>query len=255
MSLQHAVAIVTGAGQGIGRDIALALAREGAHCALVARSADRLEETERLIADAGGRAVAVAADVSDEASVDRVFEETGRRLGPPGILVNNAGIAGPMAPIRETALDGWLETLAINLTGPWLTCRAAARVMSEHGGGRIINIGSISGKRPLANRSPYCASKMGLLGLTRSLAQELGPAGINVNCISPGPVKTARLELIAKGAGMTLDALLQHLQQGAPLGRIAEGSDIAALCVYLASDAARNITGQDFTVDGGLYMD
>ena len=126
--------------------------------------------------------------------------------------------------------------------------------MAQSGGGRIINIGSISGKRPLAQRTPYCASKMGLLGLTRSLAQELGPANINVNCISPGPVHTARLDLIADKAGMTIDDLLATLQKEVPIGRIPEGHDIAALCVYLASDAGRNITGQDFTVDGGLYM-
>ncbi|MGE0621242.1 MAG: SDR family NAD(P)-dependent oxidoreductase [Pseudomonadales bacterium] len=255
MSLQDTVAIVTGAGQGIGRDIAVALAREGARCALVARSAARLNETEAIIADAGGEAVAIPADVSDEIAVEALFEETLGRLGPPRVLVNNAGIAGPVAPLQQVPLAGWLETLAINLTGPFLTCRAAARAMSTHGGGRIINIGSISGKRPLANRAPYCASKMGLLGLTRSLAQELGPANINVNCISPGPVNTDRLELLAEKAGITLEVLLGSLREGSPLGRIAEGNDIAALCVYLASDAAKNITGQDFTVDGGLFMD
>jgi len=255
MSLNEAVAIVTGAGQGIGRDIAVALAREGARCALVARSADRLRETEAIIADAAGESVAIPANVADEAAVEALFEETLERLGPPLVLVNNAGIAGPVAPLQQVPLTGWLETLAINLTGPFLTCRTAARIMSEHGGGRIINIGSISGKRPLAKRVPYCASKMGLLGLTRSLALELGPANINVNCISPGPVNTDRLELLAEKAGITLEVLLASLVEGSPLGRIAEGSDIAALCVYLASDAARNITGQDFTVDGGLFMD
>jgi len=255
MLLKQKVAIVTGAGQGIGRDIAVALAREGARCVLVARSADRLAETERIIAGEGGAALAVPTDVGDESAVAALFDAARERFGPVNILVNNAGIAGPMAPIQDVTLEGWLETIAVNLTGPWLTCRAAATVMANQGGGRIINIGSISGKRPLAHRSPYCASKMGLVGLTRSLALELGPANINVNCVSPGPVRTARLELIAEKAGVTMDALLASLQQGAPLGRIAEGEDIAAMCVYLASESARNITGQDFTVDGGLYMD
>lgn len=255
MLLEDSVAIVTGAGQGIGRDIAVAMAREGARCVLVARSADKLKETEEVIKGLGGTALAVPADVSDERSVVSLFETAQKRFGPIGVLVNNAGIAGPVASIQNVSVDGWLETIAINLTGPWLTCRAAATVMADRGGGRIVNIGSISGKRPLAQRSPYCASKMGLLGLTRALALELGPANINVNCISPGPVRTARLELIAEKAGLTMDALMAGLQQGAPLGRIAEGSDIAALCVYLASASGRNITGQDFTVDGGVYMD
>lgn len=255
MQLANTVAIVTGAGQGIGRDIALALAREGAHCALAARSADRLLETERMIVDGGGQAIAVPADVSDEPDVQRLFATVQDRLGPVRILVNNAGIAGPIAPIGNVSLDDWLETLAVNLTGPWLTSRAAAGVMAEHGGGRIINIGSISGKRPLAQRSPYCASKMGLLGLTRSLAQELGPANVNVNCISPGPVQTDRLQVIADAAGMTLDELLDTLRKDIPIGRVPKGEDIATLCVFLASDAAQNITGQDYTVDGGLFMD
>jgi NAD(P)-dependent dehydrogenase (short-subunit alcohol dehydrogenase family) len=255
MLLEDKVAIVTGAGQGIGRDIAAALAREGARCVLVARSADKLRETEEVIRGLGGTALAVPVDVSDEAAVEGLFRTTAERLGGVDILVNNAGVAGPVAAIRDTSVAGWQETLAINLTGPWLLCREAARTMPDRGGGRIVNIGSISGKRPLAQRSPYCASKMGLLGLTRALALELGPANINVNCISPGPVHTARLELIAQSAGITMETLMAGLQQGSPLGRIAEGEDIAALVVYLASSAGRNITGQDFTVDGGVFMD
>lgn len=255
MLLNDRIAIVTGAGQGIGRDIAIALAREGARCVLVARSSNKLRETEEVISSLGGTASAVPVDVSDERSVDELFANVVERYGRVDILVNNAGIAGPVASIKDTTLEGWNETIAINLTGPWLLCRAAARVMPKWGGGRIVNIGSISGKRPLAQRSPYCASKMGLLGLTRTLALELGPANVNVNCISPGPVRTARLELIAEKAGITMDTLMAGLQQGAPLGRIAEGEDIAALAVYLASPAGRNITGQDFTVDAGVFMD
>jgi NAD(P)-dependent dehydrogenase (short-subunit alcohol dehydrogenase family) len=254
MKLLHQVAVITGASQGIGRDIALAMAREGASCVLAARHAGRLRETEDMIVGDGGAAFGVAVDVSCESGVRDLFAAAAERFAPVSVLVNNAGIAGPVAAIAQTDLSDWSETLAINLTGPWLTCRAAAATMAGNGGGRIINIGSISGKRPLAQRSPYCASKMGLLGLTRALALELGPSNINVNCISPGPVHTARLELIAEKAGMAFDELLQGLQQGAPLRRIAEGSDIAAMCVFLASEGARNITGQDFTVDGGVYM-
>jgi NAD(P)-dependent dehydrogenase (short-subunit alcohol dehydrogenase family) len=255
MQLANRTCVVTGAGQGIGREIALALAGEGARCALVGRRAAPLAEVQREIEQRGGKAVALAADVASEADVARVFAATAHELGPVNVLVNNAGIAGPIAPIGKIELSGWLETLAINLTGPWLCCRAAAEVMTAQGGGRIINIGSISGKRPLAQRTPYCASKMGLLGLTRSLALELGPAGVNVNCISPGAVKTARLELLAEQAKMPFPEFLKAVASSSALRRITEGADVAALCVFLASDAAHNITGQDFTVDAGTFMD
>jgi NAD(P)-dependent dehydrogenase (short-subunit alcohol dehydrogenase family) len=253
MLLADRVTVVTGAGQGIGRDIARAMAKEGARCVLVGRRAGPLEALERSIAADGGSALGIAADVSCEEAVRHVFAEAARRFGAVDVLVNNAGIAGPIADIGRIELKGWLETIAVNLTGPWLCCREAAAAM-KNGGGRIINIGSISGKRPLAQRSPYCASKMGLLGLTRALALELGPAGINVNCISPGAVLTARLELLAEQAKVPLPEFLKGVASISALKRVTEGTDIAALCVYLASDAARNITGQDFTVDAGTYM-
>lgn len=255
MLLADRVCVVTGAGQGIGREIALAMAREGARCALVGRRAAPLEEVQRAIEAKGGKAIAISADVAKEADVNRAFGEAAARLGPVDVLVNNAGIAGPIAEIGQIGLEGWLETLAINLTGPWLCCRAAALAMAPRGSGRIVNIGSISGKRPLAKRTPYCASKMGLLGLTRSLALELGPANVNVNCISPGAVLTARLELLAEQAKIPLQEFLKGVSSISALQRITEGRDIASLCVFLASDAARNITGQDFTVDAGTYMD
>jgi NAD(P)-dependent dehydrogenase (short-subunit alcohol dehydrogenase family) len=252
--LADRVGVVTGAGQGIGRDIAMALAGEGARCVLVGRRADPLIEVQRTIEAHGGSALAVAADVTSEADVGTVFRQAAERYGAVDILVNNAGIAGPISPIGQIQLDGWLETIATNLTGPWLCCRAAAIAMAGRGG-RIINIGSISGKRPLANRTPYCAAKMGLLGLTRSLALELGPANINVNCISPGAVLTARLELLAEGAKIPLQQFLKGVTSMSALQRITEGRDVAALCVFLASDAAHNITGQDYTVDAGTFMD
>jgi NAD(P)-dependent dehydrogenase (short-subunit alcohol dehydrogenase family) len=253
--LADRVSVVTGAGQGIGREIALAMAREGAQCALVGRRAGPVEEVQRAIEAKGGKAIAISADVAQEADVARVFGEAAARLGPVDVLVNNAGVAGPIAAIGQIELEGWLETLATNLTGPWLCCRAAALAMAPRGSGRIINIGSISGKRPLAQRTPYCASKMGLLGLTRSLALELGPANVNVNCISPGAVLTGRLELLAEKAKIPLQDFLKGVSAVSALQRVTEVRDVAALCVFLASDGARNITGQDFTVDAGTYMD
>ena len=143
----------------------------------------------------------------------------------------------------------------INVTGPWLLSRAVVPLMAAKREGRIINIGSITGKRPLPNRSPYCASKMALLGLTRSLALEVGPQNITVNCISPGAVNSPRLEMLAKNAGMPLEELLKRAAEGSALERVCQPSDVAALCVFLAGPGAANITGQDINVDAGTFMD
>jgi NAD(P)-dependent dehydrogenase (short-subunit alcohol dehydrogenase family) len=254
MQLQGQVAIVTGANQGIGKDIATAFAREGASVVLAARRLPELESVASAINADGGKAVAVQADVSKESDAAKLVETAVNHFGGLDVLVNNAGIAGPIAPITEIDAAAWRECIEINLTGPWLCSREAARVMKGKGG-RIINIGSITGKRPLVNRTPYGASKLGVVGLTRALALELGPEHINVNCISPGAVNTSRLALIAENAGMPLEELLKLAAQGSALGTVSEGSDVAALCVFLASDAARQITGQDINVDAGAYMD
>ncbi|MCP5025463.1 MAG: SDR family oxidoreductase [Actinomycetia bacterium] len=253
MRLRDQTAIVTGASQGIGLAISEAFAREGASVTMVARSAPRLDEAVSSVA-ALGSAVPCLADVSSEADVARVFETVLTASGRVDILVNNAGIAGPTAPIEDVGLAEWQECLDTNLTGVWLCCREAARHMKPQGSGRIINIGSISGKRPLPERTPYCATKMGLVGLTRTLAAELGPHDVNVNCVSPGAVNTARLALLAERASMSLEELLGRVSQGAALRRVTEPDEVADLCVFLASAAARNITGQDVTVDAGTHM-
>ncbi|MCP4225157.1 MAG: SDR family oxidoreductase [Actinomycetia bacterium] len=254
MQLRDQVAIVTGARQGIGLAISEAFAQEGATVVMVARDAERLQEAALGIGDLGAVS-ACPADVSDEADVARVFASTAAEHGRIDILVNNAGIAGPTAPIDEVDLADWRQCLETNLTGAWLCCREAARHMKPQRSGKIVNIGSISGKRPLPQRTPYCASKMGLVGLTRTLAAELGRYDINVNCISPGAVNTARLALLAERASMSLDEFLDRVSQGAALGRVTEADDVARLCTFLASSAARNVTGQDLTIDAGTHMD
>jgi NAD(P)-dependent dehydrogenase (short-subunit alcohol dehydrogenase family) len=222
---------------------------------LAARRKGALASVASAIEAEGGSAFGVPTDVADEEEVQRLFDTVGERWGRLDVLVNNAGIAGPVASIGEIDKAAWDETLAVNLTGPWLCCRAAGTMMMERGGGRIINIGSISGKRPLAQRTPYCASKMGLLGLTRALALELGPSNINVNCLSPGAVETPRLELLAEKAKTPFAEFLQLVAKGSALQRVTQPPDVASLVVYLASDEAHNITGQDFTIDAGTFMD
>jgi NAD(P)-dependent dehydrogenase (short-subunit alcohol dehydrogenase family) len=205
------------------------------------------------IADTGGKAIGVPCDSATEAGVAALFAEVDRRLGPVDVLVNNAGIAGPFASVWEQELSGWEETIRINLTGPFLCTRAAARRMMLRNAGSIINIGSMTGKKPLATRSPYAASKLGLVGLTRTCALELGAYNINVNCISPGAVQTYRLQELADKWGITLEQIVQGASAGAALKRISTPEDIAVLAAFLASVDARNITGIDITVDAGVW--
>lgn len=247
------VAIVTGGGTGIGRAITERFAREGAKVAISGRRAQLLDETCAAVKAAGGQALAVTADTATEEGVERLFAATSSTFGPVDVLVNNAAIAGAIGPIWELDLAGWEETLRVNLTGPWLCARAAARSMVSRRRGKIINIGSITGKRPLATRTPYATTKMGLVGLTRTLALELGPYDINVVLISPGAVETPRLNELAERWGTTVENLKQSMAANAALKRISSPEDIAAIATFLASEEAHNITGIDITVDAGVW--
>lgn len=183
--LKDRVAIVTGASSGIGWSIAMALAGEGAKVVLAARSADKLDELARQIEATGGTALAVPTDVTDEGQVEALFEACAARFGAPGLLVNNAGIADH-TPTADLSLARWQEVIAINLTSVFLCSRAALRVMAAAGGGRIVNVGSISAKVPRQNTAAYTASKFGLEGLTRSLALDGREHGIAVSMVHPG---------------------------------------------------------------------
>jgi NAD(P)-dependent dehydrogenase (short-subunit alcohol dehydrogenase family) len=228
------------------------MSADGASVAITGRTADRLVETQRLASDGIGRILPLAGDTSDESTVADAFDRCVEAFGRLDVLVNNAAIAGPISPIWETDLPGWTEALTTNLTGPWLCCRAAARVMIAQRNGRIVNIGSITGKRPLANRTPYATTKLGLVGLTKTLAVELGPYGITVNVVSPGAIATTRLDDLAQRQGRPLDDLLAEYSSLTTLGRIGVPEDVAEAVAFLASDRARNITGIDLSVDAGL---
>jgi NAD(P)-dependent dehydrogenase (short-subunit alcohol dehydrogenase family) len=255
--LANRVALITGAGRGIGRAIALAYAAEGAKVALTARSTGELDEVVGQIRAAGGAASAFPADLSDRAVPQKVVAKVQRALGPVEILVNNAGIGSSSNPRPVVEFDDafWDQTLAINLTAPYLLCKAVLPGMLERRWGRIITIASVNGKIGSLHGAAYAASKHGVLGLTRTLAIEVAGQGIAVNAICPGPVHTVmndrRIEYDAIRRGVPLKDLEASLT---PIGRRLEPEEIAPLAVYLASDAAAAVVGQAINVDGGVLM-
>jgi NAD(P)-dependent dehydrogenase (short-subunit alcohol dehydrogenase family) len=252
--LDEKVAIVTGGGTGIGREIALPLASCGASVVVAGRTRSTLAETVAMVEAAGGTAVATIADTSVERDVEALFARCTDEFARLDVLVNNAAIAGPVGPIWDLDREGWEQAIAVNLTGPWLCSRAAAKWMVAQRSGRIVNIGSLSGKRALANRTPYTTTKLGLVGLTRTLALELGPYGVTVNTVSPGAVATERLDLLAELQGRRVDDLIAEFSELTALGRLSKPADIAAAVTFLASDEAQSITGVDLTVDAGVWL-
>ncbi|QLG62938.1 SDR family NAD(P)-dependent oxidoreductase [Halorarum salinum] len=247
-------AFVTGASRGIGREIALAFAREGANVALAARS-DGIEGTADLI-DAPERTLPVRTDVTDESSVREAIDRTVAEFGGLDVLVNNAGIAGPTAPVDEVDRDDWDRTMAVNVTGAYLTTKHATPHLRGSERASVINLSSISGKRPLENRTPYVASKMAVVGLTRTLAFELGEDDVTVNAICPGATRGPRIDDVIEAQAEALgvgyeEAKRRVFTDDTALGTLVDASDVAAMATFLASEDARHVTAQDVNVDGG----
>jgi NAD(P)-dependent dehydrogenase (short-subunit alcohol dehydrogenase family) len=191
MSGDVRVALVTGASQGIGRSIASTMAEAGWVVVLASRNRSGLEETAARIGEAGKQAYVRLVDVADESSVDELARQLAKDGLLPHALINNSGVAGPSQPLWEIAPAQWEETFAVNVRGVYLACRAFLPAMIERGTGSIVNIGSVTGKNPLAHRTPYAASKAALIGLTRTLAVDVGPHGVRVNLVSPGVVSSS----------------------------------------------------------------
>lgn len=256
--LKEKVAVVTGSGRGIGRAIALAYAREGADLVLAARSLEALQETRAAVEALGRKALVVPTDIRHEENVRKLAKQALEHFGRVDILVNNSGIGGPTAPLWEIAPAEWEETFAVNVTGTYLCCRAFLPSMIERRSGCIVIIGSMTGRRPLFGRTPYAASKMALLGLTRTLAWEIGSYGIRVNVISPGPVEGERIEWVlrtqAQARGISVDEARRQFTSSSPLGRLIPPDNIAEAAVFLASDRAASITGEDLNVSAGTIM-
>jgi NAD(P)-dependent dehydrogenase (short-subunit alcohol dehydrogenase family) len=256
--LHGKVALITGGGHGLGGTMARRYAAAGADVFLTGRAKEPLAQTAEAIRQTGRRAEWLVADVSRPDDVTGSFRQAVEAFGTVHILVNNAGIAGPTANLVDQPLEEWNEVLAINLTGPFLCCRAAIPIMRAAGGGRIVNIGSGSGKRPLPGRTPYTSSKMGLLGLTRTLAHEVGKYGITVNLISPflvqGPRLDGVIERLARARGMPPETVLAEMTTQSPFQRGVTEDDVASVALFLSSSAADNMTGQDINVSAGSIM-
>jgi NAD(P)-dependent dehydrogenase (short-subunit alcohol dehydrogenase family) len=258
MKLLDKVAIITGGGKGIGRAIALAFAREGADISLAARSTKELEAVAENIHRLGRKASVNTTDLTKDDQVTSMVEDTLKEFGRIDLLVNNSGIAGPTAHVFDITPEEWDYTFAVNLRGVFLCCRAVVPAMIKRGKGKIINISSVGGKFPMAMRSPYCSTKMGLIGLTRSLASELGRFNINVNAISPSAVEGERMNRVwaAESAvtGLPVDELRKQYVSSAPLRKLVHEEDVAQVAVFLASDDSNMMTGQDINVCGGIAM-
>ncbi len=244
VDLSGRVALVTGAGRGLGRTIALSLAGAGADIACVDIDPTLTAETVALIQATGGQAHPLVCDVTNSTRVNEVVDDVVKQMGRLDILVNNAGITrdGMIMRMKD---DQWDAVIAINLRGTFLFTRAVARPMMKARSGRIINIASVSGLMGNPGQANYSASKAGVIGLTRTVACELASRNITVNAVAPGFIAT---EMTAKLG----EEILAKVQEQIPLGRLGEPQDVADAVLFLAGDAAGFITGHVLTVDGGL---
>jgi NAD(P)-dependent dehydrogenase (short-subunit alcohol dehydrogenase family) len=246
LDLTGRVAVVTGASQGIGAAIATRFAAAGANVVVhYRRGRDGATDVVAGIVRDGGSAIAVGANLADEGRVDSLFDTALDRFGPVDILVNNAGQNFPLHPLLEISLPEWQAMFRDNMESMFLCTRIAGARMRERGRGAIVNIGSISALNPALDHSHYISAKAAVLAFTRSAAQELGPFGIRVNAVSPGLIHKEGIE-------RDWPEGVERWLRKAPLGRLGEPEDIADACLFLASPAARWISGQNLAVDGGM---
>jgi len=248
LKLKGKVSIVTGAGQGIGKAIAITFAREGSYVVVNDIDLDKAASVAKEIEGFGGKAIAVKADVSQNEEVRDMVAETIRNFGRIEILVNNAGIQ-TTAPFLELSEEEWCRVIDVNLKGVFLCSQTVAREMIKQEGGKIINISSVHQSVPRYNRAHYDASKAGVAMLTKDMALELAKYNIKVNCIAPGAIATPMNEDILKSPEKM--AIIKSM---IPLARMGEPEEVAQLALYLASDEADYITGTIVEIDGGLSL-
>lgn len=258
MSNDRPVAVVTGAGRGIGREIAIALAGAGADVVLAGRDPSTLGATAEVAAAAGAATMCVRTDVTSEEDVAALGRASLDRFGAVDTLVANSGVGGPSGPLWELDREAWEETFAVNVTGVFLTARAFLPSMLKRGQGSIVVIGSMTGKRPLWGRTPYAASKLALVGLVRTLAVEAAPSGVRVNLVSPGPVAGERMDWVfrtqAEGRGISVEEARDEMVAQIPIGRLIEPREVADAVLSLTLGSLSAMTGADLNVSGGMVM-
>ena len=252
------VVLVTGASQGIGKVIATTFATRGDTIVLAARNEQKLGEVADEIKALGGKSLVLPTDVTSAASIDGAVATTLDSLGRIDAVVANSGIGGPSGVLWELDPDEWDQTFDVNVKGVFLTLRATIPSMIQGGGGSVVVIGSISGKRPLYGRTAYGSTKAALVGLVRTLATEAGPYGIRVNLLSPGFVEGPRLDWVmeaqAESRKIDVAAVRKEFESESPLGRLTTAQDIADTATYLASAQSAAITGADVNVNSGVVM-
>lgn len=257
--LQDQIAVVTGGGQGIGREICLALAKQGAHVVIADITTAGAAETAQTIQAAGGpESLVIEADVTQETTMEALFIKAVAHFGKVDILVNNSGVAGPMGSTETLVLKDWQNANAVNIDGVFLGCKYAIPHMRANGRGSIVNIASISAKRPLLERTSYCATKAAVLGMTRALALECGRWGIRVNSVCPGAVAGSRQEAVlhhaAKAQGKSYEEVACSKKALSPLHTFVPPSSVADVVTFLCTEQAAMMTGQDINVSAGVWM-
>src|SRR5215475_9127285 len=253
--LENKVALVTGGSQGIGKCIAEKLGAAGAVLAIAALENEALSNAAAYYKSRGFRFKTYGADLSVDEQIESLAQTVTRELGPVDILVNNAGIGGPTGPAHKLEPKDWDKTLQINLRTPFLLSRAVIPSMIERRSGKIINMSSIAGKMAYPLRTPYAASKWGLVGLTLTLAQELGPYNVQVNAICPGPTRTELIESVirarAAATGTDFDTMAKEYVRATALKRMILPEEVADLALFLASPQSDAITGQAVDISAG----
>lgn len=256
MLLQDKAALITGAGHGIGEAVALAMAQAGARVVAADIDLDAARKVANAAAGFGQEALALQVDVGNVAEINKMIADTTDAFGRLDIIVNNAGVTR-RAYIMDLTEEDWDRIHRVNAKGVFFCLQGAARVMINQGGGRIINMASIAGRGFLGtSNAAYAASKGAVISLTKTAAQQLGPHNINVNAICPGVTQTPLFDDViktqAEKRGVSVAQAMEEVEKGIPIRRANTPEDIAAIAVFLASDGARNITGQSYNVDGGI---
>ena len=260
MKLAGQVAVAVGSGRGIGEAIAHTFAEECASLVLVdlVKMKPQLDEVVQSITQKGGKAFAVAADCTDENQVNQIVGETMRRWGRIDVLVNSAGLRGPLVPVQDITEQEWDSVLAVNLKAVFLCCKAVLKVMMKQKSGSIVSISGTAGKEGMALRGSLCAAKWGLLGLTQTIAKEAGPYGIRANVICPGGMDEPDLRAMyaerAKGLGMEFSDLEKSVLELTPLRKYAKHDEVAKAALFLASCDSSHTTGESLNVSGGRLM-